>query len=291
MNQQKVLILGGPGYFGRLLVDDLLRHADCQLLVASRRPVRSEKFETVAADLLKVRSLVAGKEKNGAVVCPGWSTVSALSGVLARIATAGMKTIDSIYIHMAPENRDARRTARILHGCLSLLGRSGRSWTKWSAVFQRAAIIAFCLHLLAGLSSMRFAVLLTVAAIGPDLAAQAIEIGVLPSLAYRAFSTNAAPELFLTLHRVAVMLSGYLANGLYSLTALILAWSTRRVYPAWVWTLGVATGIVGFMLSAAVLMDSAAGMFWTNVLLVPAILLWLAGVAISLPKSGSQSAR
>jgi hypothetical protein len=127
--------------------------------------------------------------------------------------------------------------------------------------------------------SSYFAVLLTVAAFGPDLAAQAIEIGVLPSLAAQALSRNAAPELFLALHRVAVMLSGFAANGLYSMTALILAWGARREYPPWVSSMGFAVGVSGIALSVAALLDSTAGMFWTNVLLVPALALWLIGVA------------
>jgi hypothetical protein len=126
----------------------------------------------------------------------------------------------------------------------------------------------------------RLPVFLTVIAIGPDLAAQAIEIGVLPSLAAEAFSKIAAPELFLTLHRVAVMLSGYLANGLYSVSAASLAWMARYAYPAWVSAMGVAVGVFGLTLSVAALLDSATGMFWTNVLLVPALLVWLAAVAI-----------
>jgi len=129
--------------------------------------------------------------------------------------------------------------------------------------------------------SSNFAVLLTVAALGPDFAAQAIEIGVLPGLATQAISTTVTPVLFLTLHRVAVMLSGYVANGLYSATALILAWTSRRDYPIWVATIGIAVGVFGAALSIAAMLDSAAGMFWTNVFLVPAILVWLAAVARS----------
>jgi hypothetical protein len=115
--------------------------------------------------------------------------------------------------------------------------------------------------------------LITAAAIGPDLAAQAIEIGILPSLV--------DPERFLTLHRVAVMLSGYLANGLYSVAALMLTWSARRKYPIFVSAPGMAVGVFGLALSIAALLDSPGGMFWANVLLVPAILLWLAAVALA----------
>jgi hypothetical protein len=75
------------------------------------------------------------------------------------------------------------------------------------------------------------------------------------------------------------MLSGYLANGLYSLTAVMLVWTSRIAYPKWVSITGFAVGVAGFALSVAVLRESVPGMFWTNVLLVPALLVWLAGVA------------
>jgi hypothetical protein len=102
---------------------------------------------------------------------------------------------------------------------------------------------------------------------------------------------TAGPESFLTLHRLAVMLSGYLANGLYSVTAMILAWTARRAYPTWISLTGVAVGVFGIALSAAALLDSAAGMFWTNVLLVPALLLWLVAVATIPPIPNSRSGR
>jgi len=161
-------------------------------------------------------------------------------------------------------------------------------WFTWTAA--ALAILYFYIafaaaHQMADPSNirLRFAVMLTVASIGPDLAAQAIEIGVLPGIAYRVSTSNAAVDLFLELHRVAVVMSGYVANGLYSTTALILAWSTREAYPSWVWIAGVSVGFFGFMLSAAALVGSVTGMFLANVLLVPAILLWLAGVAIAAP--------
>ena len=152
------------------------------------------------------------------------------------------------------------------------------SWLTWT--LAAVAILYFYLAFAAEHQrQFHFAVFLTVAALGPDLAAQAIEIGVLPSLALHVNSTNTGQELFLILHRVAVMLSGFTANGLYSATALILAWSARQAYPAWVSIVGVAVGVSGMALSVAALLDSAAGMFWTNVFLIPAILLWLFGVA------------
>jgi len=126
----------------------------------------------------------------------------------------------------------------------------------------------------------RIAVLVTVAAVAADLSAEAIEIGVLPSLARQAFSANAAPELFLSFHRVAVMLSGYVANGLYSIATLILVTRARHLYPVWITVIGEFVGVFGLALSMAALVDSSEGMFWTNVFLVPSILVWLGAVAI-----------
>jgi hypothetical protein len=93
------------------------------------------------------------------------------------------------------------------------------------------------------LPSRRFALALTVAALGPDLAAQAIEIGIRP--------TPENASTFLLLHRMAVLLSGYVANGLYSLTALLLAWWARHVYPPWLTGVGIAVAVFGFALSVA----------------------------------------
>src|SRR5215510_92672 len=160
----KILVIGGRGYFGRLLIDDLIRNTNSELVVASRQAFRSSRFETVVADLRdpdsleraltgvkiaicaagpyqnlpttlaelclnrgihyidladdrgfvqRVRSLAADHENAAGAVCTGWSTVSALSGLLAGIASDGMTAIDSIYIQMAPGNRGARHTATI----------------------------------------------------------------------------------------------------------------------------------------------------------------------------------
>lgn len=161
-------------------------------------------------------------------------------------------------------------------------------WLTWSAA---AFAILYFYVVFAEIHQPRsqFAVLLTVIALAPDLSAQAIEIGVLPGLAAQAFSKNAAPELFLTLHRVAVMLSGFVANTLYSLTAVLLTWAARHAYPSWVTGVGIAVGVFGLALSLSALLESTTGMFWTNVFLVPAILLWLAAVSLIPPRSGSRS--
>lgn len=135
---------------------------------------------------------------------------------------------------------------------------------------------------------LRFAVILSTAGIAADLAAEAIEMGVLPGIARQALAELAhrpdqstAADVFLALHRTAVMLTGYLANGLYTLSAILLTWSTRHAYPAWVSIAGLAVGVSGLALSGATLADSVGGMVWANVVLVPCILIWQTGVALT----------
>ena len=152
------------------------------------------------------------------------------------------------------------------------------AWLPWT--ISAVAILYFYMTFaeVHGLKSS-LPIFLTVIALAPDLAAEAIEIGVLPQVAADALSHNAPFELFMTLHRIAVMLSGYLANGLYSATATILAWFARRAYPTWLSAAGISIGILGGAASIAALLDSVTGLFSTNALLVPCILLWLGGVA------------
>jgi hypothetical protein len=144
------------------------------------------------------------------------------------------------------------------------------AWLTWTAAGP-AILYFYAAFADAHPASPKIAVYFTIAALAPDLGAQAIEIGVLPGIT--------SPEMFLTLSRTATMLSGYLANGLYTLTALMLVWASRGAYPKWVSVAGFTVAVAGFALSLAVLIGSVPGMFWTNVVLVPALLIWLTGVA------------
>ncbi len=140
---------------------------------------------------------------------------------------------------------------------------------------------------------LRLAVLLAIVAVAADLSAEAIWMGVMPTLASQALEqpagATATPQWaespavaqFVLVHRAAEMMSGYLANGLYTLAAVMLAWSARRHYPPWVLAAALVVGVSGAALSASVLAGSLFGMFWSNVALLPAILVWQAGVAIT----------
>jgi len=152
-------------------------------------------------------------------------------------------------------------------------------WLTWTAA--AIAILVFYAAFSAAHHTGRVAVYFTVIAIAADFSAQMIEIAILPGLAQRVIAQHAPAEVFVAVHRAAVMLSGFMANTLYSLSAWILAWTTRHAYARWIWGAGVLTGYAGLALSIAAFANSAAGMMWTNVVLVPCLLLWLAGVALT----------
>lgn len=122
-------------------------------------------------------------------------------------------------------------------------------------------------------------------AVAGDLAAQNVEMWVLPALAARHLGSPDphALGLFQSAHRGAVLLTGCLANAFYTLAAGLLAWKARGEYAGWINAAAAGVVAAGAWLSAAACLDSAAGMFWSNVFLVPALLAWLAGVALRAP--------
>lgn len=159
----------------------------------------------------------------------------------------------------------------------------------WFAVcFARASLDAVSEDRESGLPA--FAVALIAAAIALDLGAQAIELGLAPALAAEVRAAEERGDkaaraeswtAYQRTHRAAMLLTGYAANGLYTLASLALAWSGRRRYPAWTGAAALLVGGSGMALSAAVLADHVAGMLWSNVVLLPGILLWQAGVAVA----------
>ncbi len=167
------------------------------------------------------------------------------------------------------------------------------AWLTWNAA--ALSILYFYVtfaraHRRAGQSSrevVKFAVLVSVAAVAVDLAAEAIELEVLPGLAHEVLlddteqTSGASFHMFLVVHRIAVMMTGFLANGLYTVSAVLLVWSSMQAYPKWIWMGGFAVGLSGCGLSVAALIDSVQGMIWSNVALLPCLLIWQLGVAVT----------
>jgi hypothetical protein len=169
------------------------------------------------------------------------------------------------------------------------------AWATWNAAAM--AILYFYAsfvhaHGLDGTSTkakapLKFAVIWTIAAVAADLSAEAIQMGVLPGVAGRALtelaagSSSPAAQLFLALDRIAVMMTGYMANGLYSVSALALVYTTRAAYPRWTFSAGLLVGVAGIALSIASLIGSVSGMVWSNIFLIPCLIAWQAGVALT----------
>ena len=75
------------------------------------------------------------------------------------------------------------------------------------------------------------AVLFSTAGLALDLGAEGIQMGALPGMARAAIQEpdgGPATAQFLAIHRLSAMLTGYAANGLYSISCFLLAWTTRR---------------------------------------------------------------
>lgn len=136
---------------------------------------------------------------------------------------------------------------------------------------------------------LQLAVLLGTAGIAADLCAESLELGLTPQLAAEAVkslaeglpisSLTAGP--FLALHRVVVLMSGYVGNSLYTAAVLLLTFATRRCYPSWVVLAGAATVLCGAAVSITCMFDSVDGMFWSNALIIPCLVAWLFGIAMS----------
>jgi hypothetical protein len=150
------------------------------------------------------------------------------------------------------------------------------SWTAAAATILNFYSVFALAHRRLGAArvALRSAVLLTVAAVAADWTAQGLEVFLLPGLA-------AAGNLpgFLGVHRSAVLLTGCMANGLYTTAAALLLWASRRAYPPWVALAGLGVVVGGVALSAGAWGDSAVTMLVANLVLVPSLLGWLAGVA------------
>ena len=144
-------------------------------------------------------------------------------------------------------------------------------WLTWNVA--ALSMLWFSVSFAEAHGGLRIAVALVSAAVAADLGAEAIEMGVLPSLS--------VSSEFLTWHRVCVMLTGYLANGLYTFASILLAWKARREYPGWVSALAVGVALFGTLLSASALAGSTKGLFWSNAGLMPCLLGWMVGVALT----------
>ncbi|HEY7061807.1 MAG TPA: hypothetical protein VII06_10020 [Chloroflexota bacterium] len=152
-------------------------------------------------------------------------------------------------------------------------GQTGVWWLGWLAWHAAdVALLAFYVAL-AGQWGRRaplrcaLALLLTAAGVADDLAAQAVYMGVAPRL---------EPEAFQVAELAAGLLTGYVANGLYTLAGLLLVWAGAAELPGYLVALSLPVWAAGLALSAATLMDSPGGQFWSVAVLMPTVVVWTA---------------
>jgi hypothetical protein len=69
MPRGKIVVFGGTGYFGRLLIEDLLRYSDCDLAVASRHHQHSARFQSIVADLRDRESIDRSLSGAAVAIC------------------------------------------------------------------------------------------------------------------------------------------------------------------------------------------------------------------------------
>lgn len=151
------------------------------------------------------------------------------------------------------------------------------AWLSWTVAGPSILYFYFCLiraHRLR--PPWSWAIKLTVCAVVLDWSAQRIEISILPPLA-----AAGDASFFLVMHRLAVLLTGGAANALYTLGAVLLVFGTRRDYPDTVFRAGIGVGIFGLFLSGTALANSPIGMLAANSGLVPCLIVWLGGTALT----------
>lgn len=86
VDEPSVVVVGGGGFYGRYLVDDLLRHADTSVLVVSPRAAASAWFRTVAG---------TGRVRDVPGDAP-WGGVVAVGEILAgRLVRPGLVPLDT----------------------------------------------------------------------------------------------------------------------------------------------------------------------------------------------------
>lgn len=149
----------------------------------------------------------------------------------------------------------------------------------------------------ARISAMHFALALSTAAVALDLGAESIQMGVLPDIAATYLQQDvqlpaaaAVKALFEAINRTSIMLTGCMANFLYTATATVLIIATRKRYGLITLISGALVSISGTWLSVACILNSVSNMFWTNAVLLPALVIWQLAIALDAQKRGREAA-
>jgi len=98
-----------------------------------------------------------------------------------------------------------------------------------------------------------------------DVAAQTLYMGLGPAASAASFGTMEA---------VAGLLTGYMANGLYTVAGILLVWAGASELPRSLLLLSLPAWLAGIALSVASLVGSTTGQLWSTAALMPLFVVW-----------------
>jgi len=103
------------------------------------------------------------------------------------------------------------------------------------------------------------------AGLAADVAAQTLYMGLGPA---------SSPASFGTMEAVAGLLTGYMANGLYTVAGILLVWAGASELPRSLLLLSLPAWLAGIALSLASLAGSTTGQLWSTAALMPLFVIW-----------------
>ena len=158
-------------------------------------------------------------------------------------------------------------------------------WQAGWLVWHAAAILLLALFVVLSLRFRerapvlsRLALVLAAAGLAADLAAETLLLMLQPDVAFGVLGVGrAAALLFLTYERVAVLLTGYLGNGLYTIAGIMLTWAGRKALPRWLLRLSIPLWGAGLFLSFSST-SPGSGPGVATAILMPLFVVWAFGV-------------
>jgi hypothetical protein len=159
----------------------------------------------------------------------------------------------------------------------------GMAWGVWAAC--AIAMVAFTAAVNSGLGEQaaRRALLVAIVAAAVDLTCDGLFAFLLPTLAA---VVDISRDSFYLAQRVINMVSLAVANGLYSVSTLLLALAIRRFVARSTFTLGVVVFASGMALAAAGVMESPESVFFAAPVTIGLYCLWVLVVVRGLKIAG-----
>lgn len=135
MARAKVLVVGGSGYFGRLLVDELCRFTECDIIIGARHPSKIQEIIDASSFKQRLESRKMDLQDTSSIE-------TAIADVQIAICAAGpFQAIPLTFAQKCIEKRvhyidlaDAREYVRSVYELPSLKTASTAVCTGWSAV-------------------------------------------------------------------------------------------------------------------------------------------------------------